>query len=170
VNTALTQELKSVFSDLEIAAKEETRLAVNAPKGHVLSILSYLKDSGFDHLALVSCVDWIDEAQLELVYILSRYMKDNDTYTDKDKVHVILKTRIPRERPEFQTVTPIFPNAEPYERELHELFGVHFQGHKRLTPLLLDRKYDIPPFRKDFDMRKYVEDVFGSIPTVEDQG
>ena len=170
MNTALTEELKSLFSDVEVAAEEEARLVVNTKKGNVLSILSYLKDSGFDHLTLVSCVDWINEAQLELVYTLSPYMKDNDTYTDKDKVHVILKTRIPRERPEFQTVTPIFPNAEPYERELHELYGVHFQGHRRLTPLLLEREYEIPPFRKDFDMRKYVEDVFGSIPAVQDQG
>ena len=83
-------------------------------------------------------------------------------------MHIILKTRIPREKPQFKTTTGIFPNAEPYEREIHELFGIKFEGHKRLTPLLLERNYEIPPFRKDFDTRKYVENVFGNIPSVED--
>jgi len=38
-----------------------------------------------------------------------------------------------------------------------------------LTPLLLERNYEIPPFRKDFDTRKYVKDVFEKIPFVEDK-
>ena len=71
--------------------------------------------------------------------------------------------------PLFKTVTAIFPNAEPYERELHELFGILFEGHPRLTPLFLEREYKIPPFRKDFDTRRYVEEVFDEIPSVEDK-
>jgi len=49
---------------------------------------------------------------------------------------------------------------EPYEREIHELFGVVFEGHKRLTPLFLDRWKQMPPFRKDFNTREYVEKTF----------
>ena len=45
-----------------------------------------------------------------------------------------------------------------------------FEGHPRLTPLFLERDYEIPPFRKDFDTRQYVADVFGSVPTVEKEG
>jgi len=82
---------------------------------------------------------------------------------------LIVKTRISREKPQLETVTGIFPNAGTYEREIHELFGINFEGHKRLTPLLLEREYEIPPFRKDFDTRKYVEEVFDKIPLVEDK-
>ena len=96
-------------------------------------------------------------------------MQNDDEYTDSQRLHIILKTRIPREKPDFQTITGIFPIAEPYEREIHELFGIEFEGHKRLTPLLLERGYEIPPFRKDFDTRKYVEDVFEKITFVEDK-
>jgi len=168
VNAGLKEKLKSISSDVEIAAEEETRLVVKTKKENILSILSYLKDMGFDHLTLVSCIDWIDEAEFELVYILSAYMKESETYTDKEKLHVILKASISREKPEFQTVTHIFRNAEPYERELHELYGIHFEGHNRLVPLFLEREYKIPPFRKDFDTRQYVDEVFGSIPPVQE--
>lgn len=117
---------------------------------------------------LLSAVDWIEDDFFELCFILTSYERDDDEYTDSQGLHIILKTRIPREKPQFKTTTGIFPNAEPYEREIHELFGIKFEGHKRLTPLLLERDYEIPPFRKDFDTRKYVEDVFGNIPSVED--
>jgi len=52
---------------------------------------------------------------------------------------------------------------------MHELFGIKFEGHPRLTPLLLEREYKIPPFRKDFDTRKYVEEVFDKIPLVDNK-
>jgi len=169
VNEALKEKLESTFKDLEVAIPEESRIAVTAENHSVLAILRFFKDTGFDHLALLSAVDWIEEYELELCFILTSYMRNDDEYTDKERMHIILKTRIPREKPKFKTVTGIFQNAEPYEREIHELFGISFEGHPRLTPLFLEREYEIPPFRKDFDTRKYVEDVFEKIPFVEDK-
>jgi len=168
VNKSLKEKLESTFKDLKIAILEDSRIAVTAENHSVLAILRFLKDAGFNHLALLSAVDWIEENVFELCFILASYMQNDDEVTGRQSLHIILKTRIPRKEPHFKTVTDIFPNAEPYEREMHELFGIKFEGHKRLTPLLLEREYEIPPFRKDFDTRKYVEDVFGNIPSVED--
>lgn len=163
MNKLLKGELESAFKDVLVNILEETKLTVTAPKNVVLSILSFLKNKGYDHLALISCVDWIEEKNFELVYILS-------SYSEKDeKEHIILKTRIPREKPEFKTVISVFENAEPYERELHELFGINFEGNERLTPLFLERDYEIPPFRKDFDTREYVKETFDKIPFVEEE-
>jgi NADH-quinone oxidoreductase subunit C len=81
----------------------------------------------------------------------------------------MVKTTVSRDDPRVATAIGVFPNIEPYERETHELFGIHFDGHPRLTPLFLEREYSIPPFRKDFDTRKYVQDVFDTIPSVSDK-
>jgi len=167
VNKSLKEKLESTFKDIRITIPEDSRIAVSAESDNILAILRFLKDAGFNHLALLSAVDWIEDDCFELCFILTSYERDNEV-TGRQGLHIILKTRIPREKPQFKTTTGIFPNAEPYEREIHELFGINFEGHKRLTPLLLEREYEIPPFRKDFDTRKYVEDVFGSIPSVED--
>jgi len=155
----LKQELGLFFKDTQMDIPEADRLLVSVKKEQIISILKFLKGKGYDHLVLISCVDWFKEKEFELVYILTCY---------PEKGHIILKTRISRENAEFKTVIPIFKNAEPYERELHELFGINFAGHPRLTPLFLEREYKIPPFRKDFDTRKYVEEVFGPIPPVEE--
>ena len=164
----LKEKLEKAFPRAAIVVMPDTDYLVTVDKESVLSMLAYVKDSGFDHLALVSCVDWMDEREFELVYVLSSYMKDNEQISGNEKLNLILKTRISRDNPAFQTITHIFENAEPYERELHELFGVHFEGHKRLVPLFLERTYDIPPFRKDFDTRQYVKEIFDNIPTIQD--
>jgi len=169
MNESLKQELESTFKNIKIIILEESRITVTAENDSVPAILRFLKDAGFDHLALLSAVDWIEDDCFELCFILTSYMQNDDEVTGRQRLHIILKTRIPREKPQFKTVIGISPNAEPYEREMHELFGISFEGHPRLTPLFLEREYKIPPFRKDFDTRKYVEDVFEKIPFVENK-
>jgi NADH-quinone oxidoreductase subunit C len=159
MNDVLIKKLKAVFRGIKISSAKDGRLVVNALPDNIREVLKSLKDEGYIHLALVSCVDWIDKQKLELVYILSSYFKNE---------HVILKTTVPRENANFKTVIDIFENAEPYEREIHELFGIHFEGHPREIPLFLERDYEIPPFRKDFDTRTYVKQYFDEIPFVEE--
>jgi len=161
MNESIKEQLESTFKAVMVTIPEEARIVVNVKKDQILAVLRFLKDRGFDHLALVSCVDWIEENEFELVYILAPYMQSNEEYTGREKVHLIVKIRIPREKPQFETITNLFQNAEPYEREIHELFGVVFEGHKRLTPLFLDRWKQMPPFRKDFNTREYVKKTFG---------
>jgi NADH-quinone oxidoreductase subunit C len=167
MNESMKEQLESTFKPVVVTIPENTRIIANVKKDRVLAVLRFLKDRRFDHLALVSCVDWIEEKEFELVYILTRYMQGDEERTGQERLHLIVKTRVSRQSPQFETITGIFPNAEPYEREIHELFGVKFEGHKRLTPLFLERDYEIPPFRKDFDTRKYVSDVFDKIPLIQ---
>ncbi|MBC8526575.1 MAG: NADH-quinone oxidoreductase subunit C [Candidatus Cloacimonetes bacterium] len=166
---SLKKKLESSFDNIRVDITKDNRLTITIKKDGIISILSFLKKLGYEHLALISCVDWIEENEFELVYILSAYMENDKEYTEKEKRSIIIKTRISREKAEFMTIINIFENAEPYERELHELFGINFEGHPRLTPLFLEREYEIPPFRKDFDTRKYVKDVFDKIPTIEER-
>jgi len=165
----LKEELERTFKEVSARQAEEDRLVVTSGREQALAVLKFLRDKGLDHLALISCVDWPDDGELELVYILTSYLRGPEP-TGEERVHVILKTRVPRDEPKFPTAVNIFRNAEPYEREIHEFFGVEFEGHPRPTHLILDRDYEVPPFRKDFDTRKYVEEFFDRVPFVEGEG
>lgn len=166
--SSLRASLEATFKDVAVTGPENGKMSVSAPKESIPVVLRYLRENGLDRLALLSCVDWQERGVVELVYILSPYMRSNTEYGAEQRTHVFVRTEVPRESPELQSVIGIFENAEPYEREIHELFGVHFIGHPRLIPLFLERKYEIPPFRKDFDTRKYVEETFDSIPSVDE--
>jgi NADH-quinone oxidoreductase subunit C len=181
MNELLNKEIETIFKDILLSDSGDKQVVVITKHEQVHTVLRFLKDKGFDHLTLLSAVDWIEDKEFELVYILTRYMQSDEEHTDlvsakarragagQERLHLIVKTRISRQSPQLETVTGIFSSAEPYEREIHELFGIKFEGHKRLIPLLLERDYKIPPFRKDFDTRKYVEEIFGQIPFVEDK-
>ncbi len=159
MSDSLKQKIKARFHGVEISTTKDNRLTITTRPDIALDVLKSLKDEGYIHLAMISCVDWIDKQKLELVYILSSYFENE---------HIILKTNILRKNPDFKTVIDIFENAEPYEREIHELFGIHFEGHPRQIPLFLERDYAIPPFRKDFNTREYVKQYFDEIPFVEE--
>jgi len=163
----LIDELKLTFIDIQVNEDGNGMIKIRAKKEQVKTILLYLKNDGYDHLALISCVDWINKEEFELIYILTSYLNDNKSYQEKGDVY--LKIRVTRDNPDVETVIGVFENAEPYEREIHELFGINFSGHPRLIPLFLERKYEVPPFRKDFDTRKYVEDFFNSIPLIPEE-
>ena len=48
------------------------------------------------------------------------------------------------------TATGVYRGAAWHERETHEMFGVVFDGHPGLDPLLLPDGFDGAPLRKNF--------------------
>ncbi|MGH8794516.1 MAG: NADH-quinone oxidoreductase subunit C [Stackebrandtia sp.] len=48
------------------------------------------------------------------------------------------------------SVVDVYPGASWHERETHEMFGVGFDGHPNLKPLLLAPEFEGHPLRKDF--------------------
>ena len=61
------------------------------------------------------------------------------------------------ELPVVPSVTGIWNNADWYEREAFDLFGILFDGHADLRRLLTDYGFTGHPFRKDFPLIGNVE-------------
>jgi len=59
--------------------------------------------------------------------------------------------------PVVDSLTGIWPNANWYEREAFDLFGVMFTGHEDLRRILTDYGFIGHPFRKDFPLSGNVE-------------
>ena len=59
--------------------------------------------------------------------------------------------------PVVATLTGIWCNANWYEREAFDLFGVMFSGHPDLRRILTDYGFIGHPFRKDFPISGHVE-------------
>ncbi|MFF5501109.1 NADH-quinone oxidoreductase subunit C [Streptomyces roseolus] len=63
---------------------------------------------------------------------------------------LLLRTTVPHDAPVLPTAVGVFAGAAWHERETHEMFGVVFEGHPNLTPLLLPENFEGHPLRKDF--------------------
>ncbi|MBA2352303.1 MAG: NADH-quinone oxidoreductase subunit C [Burkholderiales bacterium] len=73
-------------------------------------------------------------------------------------VRLRLRTFAPDDTfPVFDSAIDIWPNANWYEREAFDLYGIVFQGHPDLRRLLTDYGFVGHPFRKDFPLSGNVE-------------
>jgi len=59
--------------------------------------------------------------------------------------------------PVVDTLTGLWDNANWYEREAFDLFGIMFSGHPDLRRILTDYGFIGHPFRKDFPISGHVE-------------
>ncbi|MFB6721706.1 NADH-quinone oxidoreductase subunit C [Kribbella sp. NPDC056345] len=64
--------------------------------------------------------------------------------------HVLVRTLIPRATPQLATLSDLYAGANWHERETHEMFGITFDGHPNLVPLLLPDGFEGNPLRKEF--------------------
>ena len=61
------------------------------------------------------------------------------------------------EFPVVPSAVEVWPNANWFEREAFDLFGIMFPGHPDLRRILTDYGFVGHPFRKDFPVSGYVE-------------
>ena len=63
---------------------------------------------------------------------------------------LLLRTLLPGVEPRVDSVAHVYAGADWCERETFEMFGVVFEGHPGLRPLLLPDGFAGHPLRKDF--------------------
>ena len=158
-NTIL-EVLGKAFTGISGEVKRERRVSVNIDKESLPGALLLAKEQlHFVHFSHMSCVDWIEDNQFELVYIL---------WSPEDKIQLLIKCRIDRENPIMQNIDYIWRQANTYEREIREMYGVEFEGLLGEKEFILEDWEDMPPMRRDFDTKDYVDDHYFDRPGRED--
>jgi len=130
------------------AVPRERRIFVYIKKDALKDAVKYLvKDLKFKHLSTITGVDLGKE--IEVIYHLAY----------KGSIELSLGLTVPKNNPSVATVTDSIPGAVLYEREVHELLGVNFEGHPDLSPLVLPEGWpqDVYPLRKEHDLEQLRE-------------
>ena len=100
------------------------------------------------YLRSLSGIDWQDEG-LEVAYHLVSMNKKHE---------LTVKTRVTYDDATIPSIAGIFPAADWHERETRDMFGIHFEGHPNLVPLLLPEDMtDHFPLRKDNPLQEIEE-------------
>ena len=147
------------FEPMKVKGNRDPRYMAPVEPDKLEEAIVEFKKAGFNHFVALSCVDWINDGNMELLYHLFSY----ETLED-----VFLSIKLPRDSPKFRTLRHLFPQIETHEREIHEMFGVDFEGNDRLGEFILEDWDDMPPMRKDFDTVKYAKEKYESVPLVSD--
>lgn len=145
--SALEEELLKRFSE----AVEPLETPFEIPQYRVSpdtlrDVLVFLKDKGYTMLVDLGGVDYLPRSpRFEVVYHLQNL-----------ETHGRIRLRCSPEddeNPVVPSICDLWPAANPAEREVYDLFGVHFTGHPNLTRILMPGDWEGHPLRKDYPLR-----------------
>ena len=92
-------------------------------------------------------MDWYPkEPRFEVVYHL---------FSTANKKYLRLKVRLSGDDANVDSLTPLWPGANFFEREVFDLFGVRFDEHPNLTRIMMPEDWEGHPLRKDYPVEGY---------------
>jgi membrane-bound hydrogenase subunit beta len=135
---SVTERMKE-FGSVEQVRKNRIRIKTVPDRLHDAITISQAM-LGFDRLITISTID--NGETFELLYHL----------IGPPRIIITLAIALPRNQPVTPTVSDLLPPAGIYERQIHDLFGISFEGHPGLKKVILnedwpDNEY---PLRKDW--------------------
>ena len=144
------QEIKQLLPLLTYQ-KIQDEVIIVVEHTNLLFVLSFLKyHIGYQYtlLSCISCVYLLDKKyRFSVVYDLLSI-----TYSKRIRIKIFL------DEVTFATsVVSVFINANWWEREVWDLFGIYFDQHPDLRRILTDYGFEGHPLRKDFPLSGYVE-------------
>jgi NADH-quinone oxidoreductase subunit C len=136
---ALGVQAQVAFGELTLVAERDS----------IPAVLTALRDRfGFQQLVDLCGVDYPDrEERFEVVYHLLSLTRN---------ARIRIKVTTDEHKP-VPSVISVYPNADWFEREAFDMYGMLFSDHPDLRRLLTDYGFQGHPLRKDFPMTGYVE-------------
>jgi len=122
-------------------------------KAKAVDFISHLqRTEGYKHLVLLTATDWLEDGKFQLTYLVNNPEQKND---------LNVKVFIDRENAEMESIHHLWEQAKTYQRELKEMFGIDFPGSPDVDkPFILEGWDNLPPYRRDFDTKKYSEETY----------
>ena len=149
----IINDIKKRFEIFDVVKQSDNLNFITCKKEQAVSLITHLKDiEGFTHFVLLSAVDWIEDGEFQLTYILNN--------PDK-KLDISIRIFIDRDNASMDSSHHLWEHVATYQRELKEMFGIDFPGSPRVNEQFILEGWDeIPPMRRDFDTEKYSEETF----------
>lgn len=140
--------LQTAIPDSILDAKfDRDELTLTIARDQIRAAASVVQQAGYNFLEDVTCVDWYpSEPRFHVVYhILSHGLKER----------VRLMAPVESIDCSIDSITPVWPSANFYEREVWDLFGVRFNGHPGLRRIMMPEEWQGHPLRKDYPVEGY---------------
>ena len=146
----MEQDLKSLlskqFSDYTERSTSSDMLGIHIPCNRHRSYFETLRNKlEFEYLTDVTALDWNEDTpRFTVVYHLYHLIR-------KTYLRVAVDCQ-DDEEPVVPTVSDLWPTADWHEREVYDMFGIHFSGHPNLKRILMWDGYPYFPLRKEFPL------------------
>lgn len=137
-----------------VVDESATPKAVKIHGSDLIVVMNTLLNDPIAYFDMLSCVTGVDNGPdlktIEIVYNL---------YSIPLGHHLMTKVVVARDKPEIESVCSIWRTANWHEREIFDLYGVHFTNHPDLRRILLPADWEGHPMRKDYKHEDYYRNV-----------
>ena len=120
-------------------------LTISVVSRDLRRICEFLREApglAFRFLSDLTAVDhYPNEPRFEMVYHL---------FSIENSSRLRLKTAVSGTESRVDSLVPVWPAANAFEREVFDLFGIDFVGHPDLRRILLPDDWEGHPLRKDY--------------------
>ena len=136
--------LKALATD---AKYDRAELTLTVDASNIVIAIQAIKDAGYNFFEDATALDFYpSEPRFQITYhLLSHSMKQ--------RVRIV--ATLPGDSPSIDSIVSVWPSANFYEREIFDLFGVHFGGHPNLTRIMMPEDWQGHPLRKDYPVEGY---------------
>ncbi|MFI1191519.1 NADH-quinone oxidoreductase subunit C [Streptomyces californicus] len=139
----LPEAVTDLFGDEAAAESAYDLLTVDVPAATWLTALRTARDElGCTYFDWLSAVD-----EPGVGFRVCAHVAALGTGTVR---RLMVRTTVPHDAAVLPSAVDVYAGAAWHERETHEMFGVAFDGHPHLVPLLLPEGFEGHPLRKDF--------------------
>jgi NADH-quinone oxidoreductase subunit C len=129
------------------ARRDFSELTLTIAPDQIRAAAAALRDAGYNFFEDMTAVDWFPASpRFQLSYhILSHAFKER----------IRLRVVLDEAESSVQSITPVWPSANFFEREVFDLFGIRFEGHPNLRRIMLPDDWQGHPLRKDYPVEGY---------------
>lgn len=126
-------------------------ITINARRAEIVKVISFLRDDPICRFASLLDIAGADHPARDRRFDIVYHMLSMG-HNARIRVKVTTDTDVP-----VPSITELFPNADWYEREAFDMYGISFAGHPDLRRILTDYGFEGFPLRKDFPLTGFVE-------------
>ena len=144
INSELTTKINSSSIN-----HDELKLKIDEEDLH--SVILFLKNdtrTKFRQLIDITAVDYPErDKRFKLIYFLLSH---------ENNLRLNIEFEI-KENYQVKSMTSIFPSSNWMEREVFDMYGIHYKDHPDLRRILTDYNFSGHPLRKDFPLTGHNE-------------
>jgi len=121
----------------------------------VVDVLKHLKNDILQPFPLLYDITAIDERSraVDAAYPSKQFTLVLLLLSFKRNAFIRLKVALTGEYPQVKSIVNLWANASWYEREVYDMFGIHFDGHPNLRRILMPLTWHGHPLRKEHPAR-----------------
>lgn len=127
-----------------------TPQGIVVPVESLVDVMSFLQVNEQLYFDMLSCITGLDNGSeagtMEVIYNL---------YSIPNDLHLMIKVILQRDTLKVDSLVEIWKTADWQEREVYDMYGIHFNNHPDLRRILMPADWEGFPLRKDYEEQTY---------------